>query len=162
MLLPLRYDLVYFSLALRTWQFNMARLSFYTPEAVINSVIKGFVFNATHMNLYTYDRLYGVGVDVASRWSPPVHVGASESHWKVHSRCSIWPSGLRYYAVMQVTEKASPNHWFANWLPSQRPKHWTPKWQQLKPFNPIALCHPPTWPLIVLCTTQLFIGQISL
>lgn len=51
-----------------------------------------------------------VGVcDMTSRWSLPVRVGDSESYWKVPSSSSIWSNGLRYYAVMQVTEKASSN-----------------------------------------------------
>lgn len=46
---------------------------------------------------------------VTSGWSLPVRVGDSEPRCKVHGSSSIWSSGLSYYAVMQVTEKASSN-----------------------------------------------------
>lgn len=64
--------------------------------------------------------------------------------WKVPGRRSIWSMSLRYYAVMQVTEKASPNRWSANWLPSPQLWAWTLKWQQLKAFQSYCTMSPLT------------------
>lgn len=60
--------------------------------------------------LNVYDMTCEVRVrDMTPRWSLPVHVCDRKSYWKVPGSSSIWSSGLRYYVVMQVTEKASSN-----------------------------------------------------
>jgi len=64
---------------------------------------------ATSMALHAYDVLmweltgHPGGLHLCV-WVTVNHPGKS------HGSSSIWPSGLWYYAVMQVTEKASSNH----------------------------------------------------